>query len=279
MNYRQRFYALLGGVVATVLLGMITGMTYPEANQMTELCANALDDDNDGLIDLNDPDCACEIIEPVSLIPNPSFEDLNCCPNNRSQLNCAEVWIQASVPTTDLIHDCGWQGWPDYGPPRPFPDGESVMGFRDGRPPFMMDEGNPNWKEYAGACLSSPLIAGNRYRFEFDLGFVDPIFSPPINVSFFGTSIWDNLPFGGGDDRFGCPTNDLAWIRLGSAFVSGGSGNQWVKTSIEVTPDRDIAAIAIGPDCPGINADVGLYYYFVDLIMYEFEAFSFGITG
>jgi gliding motility-associated-like protein len=279
MNYFRRFYALVGGLVTVALLGMVTGMTYPGTNQMTELCANAVDDDNDGLIDLNDPDCTCEVIEPISLIPNPSFEDLNCCPNDRSQLDCAEVWIQASVPTTDLIHDCGWPGWAGYAPPRPFPDGEAVMGFRDGRPPFMMDDGNPFWKEYAGACLISPLLAGNRYRFEFEIGFVDRLYSPPINVSFFGTANCDNLPFGGADDRFGCPTNDPSWKRLEATFVSGDSGNRWVKTSIEVTPGEDIAAIAIGPDCPGIAANVGLYYYFDNLILDEFEAFTFIISG
>ena len=41
---------------------------------MEEICDNAIDDDNDGLIDLNDSDCACILVEPVSLIPNPSFE-------------------------------------------------------------------------------------------------------------------------------------------------------------------------------------------------------------
>lgn len=279
MNYLQQISVLSGGLAVVVLLGATTVGPHSVTRQMTELCANGLDDDNDGLIDLNDPDCTCEVIAPVSLIPNPSFEDLNCCPSNRSQLDCAEVWIQASVPTTDLIHDCGWLGWQEYAPPRPFPDGEAVMGFRDGRPSFMMDEGNPNWKEYAGACLVSPLVAGNRYRFEFEIGFVDHVFSPPINVSFFGTANCQNLPFGGDNERFGCPTNDLNWKRLGATYLSGGSGDRWVKASIEVTPDVDIAAIAIGPDCPGINANVGLYYYFDNLILDEFEAFTFKISG
>ena len=51
-----------------------------------EICDNAVDDDDDGLIDLNDPDCTCAVIEPESLIPNPSFEDMNCCPNAPSKL-------------------------------------------------------------------------------------------------------------------------------------------------------------------------------------------------
>lgn len=254
--------------------------TSGRAHFMSEICDNAIDDDMDGLIDLNDPDCDCAVIEPISLIPNPSFEDLNCCPSSRSQLNCADIWIQASEPTTDLIHNCGWSGWEEYLPPRPFPDGDGIVGFRDGRIAFMDEVApSPNWKEYAGACLLSPLVAGSRYRFEFDLGFSNRNHSPPINITFFGTTSCENLPFGVGDVRLGCPTNGPNWVRLGDAFVSGNSGNQWVKTSIDVQPTQDIVAIAIGPDCDPRFADYNLYYFFDNLLLADFEAFEFRISG
>ena len=48
-----------------------------------EICDNAIDDDEDGLIDLNDPDCECLVIEPVSIIPNPSFEVHNVSSQNK----------------------------------------------------------------------------------------------------------------------------------------------------------------------------------------------------
>jgi len=64
-----------------------------------EICDNATDDDNDGFIDLNDSDCNCSdtIIQgnPISLVPNPSFEDYSCIPTSFSQLDCADNWIQA----------------------------------------------------------------------------------------------------------------------------------------------------------------------------------------
>ena len=107
-----------------------------------EICENARDDDGDGLTDLNDPDCACRIVKPESLIPNPSFEERTCSPVDRSQLNCAETWIQASEATTDYLHTCGWMGWPNFPPPLPFPDGEGCVGFRNGR---FGNNSTPGW--------------------------------------------------------------------------------------------------------------------------------------
>jgi gliding motility-associated-like protein len=245
--------------------------------QIAEICDNAIDDDNDGYIDINDPDCICEIVKPESLIPNPSFEEKNCCPSGRSQLNCANGWIQASEPTTDYLNTCGWMGWPEFPPPRPLADGEGFVGFRDGR---VGNGGNPdrNWKEYAGACLLKPLEKNKKYRFEFDIGFVNDLISPPINVTFFGTPDCKNLPFGVGNQNLGCPTNGPGWVRLGSSFVNGGNQNYWMKAAIEVTPKEDIAAIAIGPDCPHVLSTVNTYYYFDNLILADLESFEFKIS-
>lgn len=241
-----------------------------------EICDNGIDDDFDNLIDLNDPDCPCKLVNPISLIPNPSFEDQDCCPQNRSELDCASNWIQASEPTTDYINTCGWMGWNSFPPPQPFPDGNGIMGFRDGR---VRNNGqaDPFWKEYAGACLLSPLLKDTTYRFQFDVGFVDQQKSPDINISFFGTTSCNNLPFGVGNSQFGCPTNSPDWELLGKVFVSGGGGNVWVNTFIEITPDKDIHAIAIGPDCPAVSTPVSLYYFFDNLILANIDAFDLRI--
>lgn len=244
---------------------------------MEEICDNALDDDEDGLVDLNDPDCECEVIEPVSLIPNPSFEEMNCCPEDRSQLDCATGWVQASEPTTDYLHTCGWMGWEDFPPPQPFPDGEGIMGFRDGRVRNGLDP-EPGWKEYAGACLAQPMLAGVTYRFEFEVGFVSFASSPPIYITFFGTDDCDNIPFGQGDEFFGCPTNGPGWQELGKVHVSGGPGNKWVETFIEVTPETNISAIAIGPDCPNSTNPTSTYYFFDNLVLADEESFDYEIS-
>lgn len=241
---------------------------------MIEICDNAKDDDGDGRIDLNDPDCNCPEVMPISLIPNPSFEEMECCPNSRSQLNCAKDWIQASEATTDYLHTCGWFGWDHLPPPRPIPDGEAVIGFRDGR---FGNDYLPGWKEYTGACLLSPMLAGTTYRFRFYIGFLNSVVSPPTNVVFFGTTDCKNLPFGRGDSNFGCPTNGTGWQRLGSASISG--FNEWREVNITVTPKENITAIAIGPDCNNVNASGDIYYFFDNLILADQRAFDFEVSG
>ncbi|NNE14742.1 MAG: gliding motility-associated C-terminal domain-containing protein [Saprospiraceae bacterium] len=256
---------------------MLVFFIHSSISGQVEICDNGVDDDNDNLIDLNDEDCVCQVVASTSLIPNASFEDLNCCPENKSQLYCANDWIQASTPTTDLIHLCGWTGISEYPPPRPFPDGEGIIGFRDGR--FSSsDTLDAYWKEYAGACLINPMQTNTFYRFKFDIGFVDPVISPPINVSLFGTSSCDHLPFGLGNAAFGCPSNSPDWIKLGEVLVSGGAGDTWVNTFIDVTPDADIHAVAIGPDCDPVSNSNIIYYYFDNLQLIDLAAFDLQMT-
>ena len=243
-----------------------------------EICDNAIDDDLDGLVDLNDPDCDCPVSEPLSLIPNPSFEDMDCCPQDRSELDCAVDWIQASDATTDYLHTCGWMGWDNLPPPTPFPEGEGCVGWRNGRPGGANGQGPvPNWKEYAGACLLGPLKAGVSYRFEFYVGFTLQPNSPPTTIVFFGSSDCANLPFGIGNPNFGCPTNGPGWLQLGSVPISGTF--EWQLKEITVTPPVDINAIAIGPNCTSTVTTFQPYYFFDNLVLASEEAFSFRVNA
>jgi len=44
-----------------------------------EICDNGKDDDNDGWIDLQDPDCSCNWTASDNLLLNPSFEQFKHC--------------------------------------------------------------------------------------------------------------------------------------------------------------------------------------------------------
>jgi gliding motility-associated-like protein len=249
---------------------------FGQPQSIDEICDNAIDDDGDGLIDLNDPDCDCPIFGPKSLIPNPSFEEKSCCPQAVSELSCAKTWIQASEPTTDYLHTCGWMGWPNLPPPLPFPDGQGCVGFRNGR--FRGGITNANWKEYAGACLLSPMKANTSYRLRFKMGFVNETNSPPTTIVLFGTTDCVNLPFGKGNPEFGCPTNGPGWVQLGNAYVSG--NRSWINIDLNFTPKDDIYAIVLGPSCAleSSSVDVDIYYFLDDLILDELKRFDFTIS-
>src|SRR5687767_5292395 len=126
---------------AIFILVFTSGSLYAQ-----EICDNGVDDDNDGLVDLKDvAECRCTGIgttqQAASLIPNASFEQMDCCPSTFSMMDCATSWIQATEATSDYFNNC------DYVAPAitnaglvPFPDGNGAVGTL-----FLHD-----WQEYVG---------------------------------------------------------------------------------------------------------------------------------
>ena len=237
--------------------------------QMVEICDNGIDDDNDGLIDLNDDDCICPIELPISLIPNPSFEEMDCCPSSESQLNCAVSWQQASAATTDYMHTCNnFISHPLFSGsvPLPMPDGEGCIGFRNGKP------SSPNFKEYTGTCLIEPLESGTFYTLNMWVGFMNSQSSPAFELTIFGAEDCVNgtLPFGGNNPNIGCPLNVDGYEQLGSIMVSG--QNEWVNIEVSFRPSREMDVIVIGANCtPNPNNH---YYFFDNLVLQKTVEFG-----
>lgn len=224
-----------------------------------EICDNGVDDDGDGLIDLNDPDCECSplIWNVPSLIPNHSFEDTICCPISVSSFECADSWMQASRGTSDYFNTCGytggsWIGFPDLPPPA----GSGYAGFINGQP-----GGSAYYKEYLGACLNSPLLAGVDYRLSL---FVSrSMGNMRLDLTIFGTTDCADLPW----DSYACPIGVGSWMEVATEpIVFPTPYAEWVQVIIEFTPTVDILAIAIGGGCPpdAPPAPFLYNYYFVD---------------
>lgn len=251
-----------------------------------EICDNGIDDDGDGLIDLNDTtDCACPLESVVaSLFENPSFDffdnDENCgsgqvngAPDGPGQADCLSSWTQASDATTDAWHLLTYNGnapnWPGA-IPEPIPSGLGAAGF------FVGVSSIPEYREYLGACLPPGAIeAGIEYRLDFYLGFAEDtgngidttIYSPsPLELAVYGIRDCDQLRFSGREcpERLGIE----GWDLITTATLSGDGNPGWENFIIDFIPDENYAGIAIGGSCSDVTGPDGYNfwrrYYFID---------------
>ncbi len=209
-----------------------------------EICNNAIDDDSDGLIDLNDTtDCTCVTIiggEGVeSIIPNPSFEDYDCLPTWYSQLDCADTWEQATYSTSDYFYVGSYM---PYWIPQPLPNGGNacVGGYIC-----------PDYMEYIGACLLQPMVAGTSYTINLSIAGVlqtidlaDTVLNTLSNVdiTLWGYSQCPTWPIGAPL----CPEPD-GWTVL--ATVNYDPSGAWTPVTMTFTPTYDVQAVMIGSPC------------------------------
>jgi len=245
-----------------------------------EICDNGIDDDGNGLVDLNDvAGCPCTLAQPMgSLISNGSFETQNCCPAGVSQnpydyINCATGWTDyMSTATVDYYNPCGY--FPNV-VPQPVPAGSSVVGMV-----VHTWAGGASY-EFLSQCLNSPMLAGETYELGFDLAAVRMQFGMigtlPINfgdmdLAIFGLDTCPNFPYTFYDPVFGnempaqyCPT-ELGWTDLGHMTYS--PSNSWQSVNFTFDAPFNVGAIMIGPACP-IPQDYNMFgssepYFFFD---------------
>jgi gliding motility-associated-like protein len=247
-----------------------------------EICDNGIDDDNDGLIDYNDTvDCFCDgitgttgtVTVPPSMIPNSNFDSTVCCPTTFSQLNCATGWIQATSPTSDFLHTCGY-----YPANLPLPPSGSggVVGA------IIM----PGYLEYVGSCLTAPMLAGTQYTFEIQIA-CEPVDNflgscgqaqySDLDMTIYGNVACASMPVA----TNGCPPDaDPSWLTL--AAVTYTPDSLWSTLAFTFTPTVDINAIIIGAPCGVIPPDYGTgfclpYFIMDDLTLNTSSSFSSGI--
>ena len=227
-----------------------------------EICNNGIDDDGNGLVDLNDLACPCNSLLAADGLPsyirNYSFEDRLCCPFgyvtpiSPPWLSCATGWAQATDATSDYFNSCGYM--PSF-IPQPLPDGDACVGFQSVK--------NLDYYEYIGTCLtfpapSNPLLAGTTYTLSVwiagsvtndqlipgDQGLVDVLFPDPMPLALFGyANACVPFPIATMD----CVGFQPGWTELGRVAVQ--SVQAWTQVSITFTPTQDIHSIILGPAC------------------------------
>lgn len=235
-----------------------------------EICDNGIDDDGDGLIDLNDPDCNCSPTVIPSLIPNPSFEVVAHCPTGYSDVAGAQGWSQATSCTSDYFN-CGYNfGAATAAGLVPPPDGTGYLGtiFSNG------------WQEYVGTCLTQPMNAGQNYTLQFSIASTPidnqggvcnggTITYPPIDITIYGLSTCPSFPI----NTSTCPPG---WSVIGTATYTPIA--QWGTLTINMVPSTNINSIIIGSPCTLPSGYGGspcyAYFYYDNLILQQSSYFN-----
>ena len=239
---------------------------------MEEDCTNGIDDDGDGLIDLEDPDCFCaEQFDTLNLIKNPSFEmvgsNANCATDANGCLpiwalneGCVDSWLNANNSPTDLQYfdRCIAQNYQFSWPPSNI--------FQAGDNAFMKIssrvKASNNYRTtsaYIGTSLLEPMEPGVTYKFSVQLNTLmfasDTIQLDPtsifqtLNFSLYGHVSLDNFPYPNSNVR--CPTdlfpND--YIELGNFEMITNSDRTWIELSVEFTAPTFIQRVIFGTGC------------------------------
>ena len=139
----------------------------PSISIAMEICDNGIDDDNDGLIDLNDDDCQCQdVLDDTVFIPNGDFESSQtCCPqNNFSEINCLDNWVPVNG-SAEYIDPACYTDLEAEEASLGIPITNEFIGLNYNETSFF------EFKETFGVCTTQPLQAGFKYRLEFDVRF------------------------------------------------------------------------------------------------------------
>ena len=250
-----------------------------------EICNNGIDDDHNGLIDLQDAACACkDSLPPLSYLRNASFEDNPSCPEiPGGGLNYIPYWGGGTYYYGPDFYNlkCEFKYYYTnlgvFKPPLPLPAGSGYIGLTNNGD---FEKGS---KGYAATCLENPLLSGLKYSFECYIGFSpddtdETFFKSPVDLTLFGNPDCLAYPFTTLISR-GCPLNiDLVnpnhnWVQLGTLKVFG-KGN-WVKARIDFTAPANIKAFLVGTNCFNYGSGYQSYFYADDFSLSEEKNFYF----
>lgn len=219
-------------------------------------------------------------IEAQNLVPNPSFENYNNCPQGPGALDGnVQWWSTPDTATPDYYNTC-------YTPlPPPFPAGPSmnipsnIQGFQqaktgNGYAGIISGEVtlgiNTNYREYIQIELNEPLVAGNEYCVEFFWSLADasPHYVEEIGVYFSPSQVFlqqsTALPFTPQLEQSGTPLNDTAnWVAFQQNYIA--SGNELFMIIGNFRPPASTTLGNTGVDCDIITGGCFAYYYIEDV--------------
>jgi large repetitive protein len=258
-------------LICLCFIGFFTFKAHGQEN-----CSNGMDDDSDGLIDLNDTtdcDCTNATVGPNNFIANPSFEDFTMCPTGFSELSFATGWNQMSDATSDYFNSCGFLG--PAASFTPFPDGQGVAGF------IVLDSNEligSDYLEYLGNCLLTPLLAGVEYSFNLNIAHttISPegeFISPTTPYEILDIKLLGNQNCVPSTPVFTDLTGLDGWSEIASSSYTPSS--TWSTINFTFTPTVNLSSICFSGSSilpTSYSQSVSLAYFLVD--NFRLEALS-----
>lgn len=226
-------------------LGLLAWSSVALADGTLADCADATDNDGDGLVDMNDGDCDCGegtqlFTKLESYISNGSFESYSECPKDISQMEFCEGWQQGTSATSDYFN-CGLQltGTAEtYFGSIPFPvEGSAAVGG------LMSPE--LDIVEYIGACTEYALSSGVTYTLTMWVA------SPTGGIHYFGGDTSGELQLFGVESCGELPISTKSSVEgsyelLDEVTVSLKGGSAYQLVSFTFTPSTDFDALIFG---------------------------------
>ena len=215
--------------------------------QAQENCTNAIDDDGDGFIDLNDSDCEC--VENENLIPNGDFEQYEELPSGPEQIHLATHWINPTNSYDIHYARASYHHWDAFTqiPAYPYPSGKGVVSTQS-KITSLANGGDQTYldfyKDFFGINLDQALTPDNTYIFSFfiyRLNHNENFDWPQLEIGLYGKN--GNLrSFELDYARY--PDYHEDWSEL--TRVPFYPKHEWQKLSIEFSVDENVSAIVIG---------------------------------
>lgn len=245
--------------------------------------------------------CISSFCKAQNLVPNHSFENVNCPVNYTVTVQPGKLstaisdWYNTNAASPDLFTDCG-----NTNPPNSTMVPNIIFGYQyaqDGNN-FMGFGFYSGWYEYIGVKLTAPLEAGETYQVSFWVSCADAMLWATNKLgAYFSTdqiiyNTTTRLPASGVphaftpqvvSDRFLTDTN---WVKVSGEFVAAG-GEQYLTIGYFSTVTLasgdfqkfDIRANPNYPTTTGTATNPRCYYYIDNVSVQKSASLPIQLTG
>lgn len=217
----------------------------------------------------------CNYNHSQNLVLNNEFEDTTFCPTGLDQLNAATGW-RSYAGTADYFNTCSFSIFSKvpanyFGYQQPS-SGKAYASF------YAYYTGYPNYREFVGSTLATPLVAGTKYFISFKVALANKHdYNRSCNnlgIRFTNWDYWYGYP---------APVNN--WAHFHSTAIISDTMN-WTRISGSFVADSSYTRVMIGnffndsnTTSVGDATQYGAYYYLDDVCVSTDSAYCKNYMG